>query len=333
MTEFLRLPPEDQREIILTIAMELGHSPQVLHKDVWVCWALQKLFDMESEVRMAFKGGTSLSKVFQAIHRFSEDVDISLDYRDLTDDQALDVFSPETTNSSRKRFCKKLSATARDHVHRNVFPSLTDSFTEITDGNGKTEVSENGEKLWLHYPALTNSVTSYLGDWILVEFGGRNVTEPNGPHAIAPTVAERLPSLQFPIANVTVLAPERTFWEKATLIHVECHRQRSISPNRISRHWYDLAMLSRGAIGKKALSDRSLLQDVVRHKSVFFDASYANYQDCLSGSFRLIPTEPLLSSLKNDYKSMQDAGMFDGEVPLFEELLKELRTIEVAMNA
>lgn len=333
MPEFLRLPAEDQQDILLTVSAEMGRSAQVLHKDVWVCWALRELFELEAGVRMAFKGGTSLSKVFQAIHRFSEDVDVTLDYRDIAAKTEIDVFLANTSKSARKRFGKDLSEKVRDHVHSVIHPVLAASFSEITGGSGKTEVSDDGEKLWLRYPALTGSDIGYMGDWILAEFGGRNVTEPNEPHEISPLIASRLPDLQFPVGNVMVLSPERTFWEKATMVHVECHRQRESGPDRISRHWYDLAMLFRGEIGRKALADRLLLEDVVRHKSVFFGASYAHYEDCLAGRFLLVPTEPLLGGLKKDYESMQAAGMFDVEVPSFEQLLEELQVLESAINA
>jgi hypothetical protein len=333
MPEFLRLPAEDQRDILLTVSAEMGRSTQVLYKDIWVCWALRELFRLESGVRMAFKGGTSLSKVFQAINRFSEDVDVTLDYRDLSAAMDVDVFSPETSKSARKRFSKELSEKVRDHVQSVVYPTLTASFSEITAGLGATEVSDDGEKLWLRYPVLTDSEIDYMGDWILVEFGGRNVTEPNGPHEIEPLIAKLLPDLQFPVGNVMVLSPERTFWEKATMIHVESHRQRRSGPDRISRHWYDLAILFRGEIGRRALADRQLLEDVVRHKSVFFDASYAHYKDCLAGKFVLVPTEPNLGELKKDYQAMRAAGMFDVEVPDFEQLLGDLRVLEDAINA
>lgn len=83
MPEFLRLPIAEQRDILSSMSVQMGRSSQVLHKDVWVCWVLRELFASDTGVYMAFKGGTSLSKVFQAIHRFSEDVDVTLDYRDL----------------------------------------------------------------------------------------------------------------------------------------------------------------------------------------------------------------------------------------------------------
>lgn len=332
MPEFLRLPIEDQRDILRAMSIQMGWSSQVLYKDIWVCWVLRELFASHMGVHMAFKGGTSLSKVFQAIQRFSEDVDVTLDYRDLAPDAKVDIFSPSTSKNAKKRFSEALKGQVRNHVHGVLYPALSNSFSEITDGAGRTELSDDGEKLWFRYPAATEADTGYIGDWILVEFGGRNAIEPNDRHRIAPMIAEKLPDLTFPESRVMVLAPERTFWEKATLIHVECNRQQLNDPNRMSRHLYDLVMLSRGEIGTNALNNRPLLEDVVRYKRVFFDASYAHYDDCLTGHFRLVPEEPLRSNLKHDYESMQSARMFNADVPGFDTLMQELHAIESSIN-
>ncbi len=332
MPEFLRLPIEEQRDILSAMSAALGRTSQVLHKDVWVCWALRELFSLDTGVRMAFKGGTSLSKVFRAIHRFSEDVDITLDYRDLPTGAKIDPLAEGTSTSARKRFGQKLREQVQQHVGEVVRPPLAASFAEVTAGTGHVELGDDGEKLWLHYPSAGNPSKDYVNDWILIEFGGRNVTEPNEPHEIVPDIAERIPGLDFPTGQVTVLSPERTFWEKATMIHVECHRQREGNPDRISRHWYDLAMLNRGKIGVKALADRALLKDVVRHKAAFFGASYAHYDACLSKDFRLVPGEPLLGGLRRDYESMQSAGMFDVLPPSFDRLLEELQVLQNRIN-
>ena len=332
MPEFLRLPTGEQRDILTAMSAALGRSSQVLHKDIWVCWALRELFSLDTGVRMAFKGGTSLSKVFQVIHRFSEDVDITLDYRDLCTGAKIDPLAEGTSTSAMKRFGKDLQARVQELIKEVIHPAMAASFTEVTAGAGRVELSDCGEKLWLHYPSASDSSEVYAGDWILVEFGGRNVTEPNGPHEIVPSIAERIPSLDFPVGKVIVLSPERTFWEKATMIHVECHRQRGSNPDRISRHWYDLVMLNRGEIGEKALADWELLEDVVRYKTVFFNASYAHYDACLTKGFRLVPENTLLGALRRDYESMQSAGMFDVPPPAFEELLEELQALENRIN-
>jgi hypothetical protein len=332
MPEFLRLSTDEQAEILAAMSAKTGRSSQVLQKDVWLCWALKELFGAPRRVRMAFKGGTSLSKVFHAIHRFSEDIDVTLDYRDLCQGLSIDPFAASTSKSKKKLFGDQLKDRGCTYIHQELMPLITASFLELTGGEGNVEISENGEKVRLHYPSRLSAGAAYMGDWILLEFGGRNVTEPNGPHRITAAIADELPTLDFPAADVMVLSPQRTFWEKATLIHVACHRQGEASAERISRHWYDLVMLYRGKIGEKALADRSLLKEVVQHKKVFFDSSYANYDACLTKGFRLVPGEPRLTVLRSDYRGMESSGMFDQPPPSFDEIVETLRGIESMIN-
>ena len=132
-----------------------------------------------------------------------------------------------------------------------------------------------------------------------------------------------------------VLSPLRTFWEKATLIHVECGKApRAASPSRISRHWYDVTLLADHTIGSQALLRRDLLEDVVRHKKVFFKAPAANYDDCLSASLRLVPQQAELRAvLRADFKQMEEAGMFYVAPPSFEKILERLADLENEINA
>lgn len=330
MPEFLRLTLGEQADILAAISARTGRSAQVLQKDVWVCWVLRELFSMEADVRMAFKGGTSLSKVFGLIHRFSEDVDVTLDYRDLMPDA--NPFEAKVSKSQIKRLGDRLKERVQEFVRDSILPTLSDSFSDLTGEEGQIEMSEDGEKVWLRYRSALDRASGYIQDTVLLEFGGRNVTEPNGPHTIKPFLADEAPDLEYPVAKVMVLAPERTFWEKATLVHVECNRQREGRGDRLSRHWYDLVMLGESKIGPEAISNRALLEDVVAHKQVFFNASYAHYEDCLSRGFRLIPDPSRLSELERDYNEMIEAGMFDADPPTFIEIVDILRKYEDRIN-
>ncbi|MES9887785.1 MAG: nucleotidyl transferase AbiEii/AbiGii toxin family protein [Candidatus Sedimenticola sp. 6PFRAG1] len=132
---------------------------------------------------------------------------------------------------------------------------------------------------------------------------------------------------------MVVLSPERTFWEKATLIHVECNREEFKSDaHRLSRHWYDLQMLATHDSGKAAINNRALFEDVVRHKQVFFNASYANYEACLANELRLIPGEDAIAELRTDYEKMLGAGMMYGESPSFDDIIAGIREIEREAN-
>lgn len=328
---FLGLSPRERSQILRTLGPRLGRAPEVLEKDVWVCWVLQTLFAMPGRLPMAFKGGTSLSKVFGAISRFSEDVDVTLDFRGLND---FDPFAPSVSKSRLKKFGDELKARVREHVRDVVTPWFQESFaTEFGDEPRPIEIGgEDGDELRIRYPATSASV-GYLRESVLIEFGGRNTTEPNDEHVVRPDIAPFLPDLEFPNPQVTVLSPARTFWEKATLIHVECQRAEVRSTaERLSRHWYDLAKLADLEIGKRAIEQRELLVAVVRLKKIFYDSGHARYDECLNGKFRLVPNESSQAILQDDFERMLDAGMFIEAPPSFNSILDRLRELEATIN-
>ncbi len=329
---FLHLSSIERSQVLRGLAAQLSRPPSILEKDVWVCWVLQTLFTMPNRLPMAFKGGTSLSKVFGAIARFSEDVDITLDYRGL--DDAFDPFAKDVSKTRLKKFSEELKLFVRDHVHRVIAPHFHKKLAaEFSTDSYKVTVSVDGEQLRVYYPTVFEAAGSYIGHSVLIEFGGRNITEPNEEHEVKPDIAKHLAALDFPHAQVKVLSPMRTFWEKATLIHVECQRgEFRANSERLSRHWYDLAMLASLAIGQNALRDRSLLADVVKHKKVFYNASYANYDACLEGRLRLLPNETALPALHEDFQMMIDAGMFIGSPLFFDTIIDHLRALEITIN-
>lgn len=331
---FLHIEAKEQSEIYRALAPLLARSPVVLEKDVWVCWVLQTLFTMPGRLQMAFKGGTSLSKVFRVISRFSEDVDITLDYRGF--DASFDPFADAVSKTRLKKFSEDLKSFVREHTHDVVAPhiqSRIDSeFGSYTD-TVRLELSDNGEQLRLHYPSVLEGSRDYVGNSVLIEFGGRNITDPNDEHNVEPDISPHVEGLVFPSSKVSVLSPSRTFWEKATLIHVECHRNEfRANAARLSRHWYDLAMLADSEFGRAAIEDRALFADVVKHKTAFYNTSYSNYDACLIGQLRLIPEAAMLAALRDDFQHMIEAGMFIGEPPDFDLIVHKLRELEATIN-
>lgn len=168
---------------------------------------------------------------------------------------------------------------------------------------------------------------------IKLEFGGRNIIAPGEDRTLKPYIADELPDLRVPEAIVRVFSPARTFWEKATLIHVACNRaDPKGDADRQSRHWYDLAILADHEIGRAALADRELLDDVVRIKSVFFRRSDANYDARVSGALRLIPPQPFLDALQADHDKMIADGMFGGQPPTFDSIIVRLQSLQKQAN-
>lgn len=205
---FLQLDASEQSQIYRALGPQLSRSPVVLEKDVWVCWALQTLFTMPGRLPMAFKGGTSLSKVYGAIKRFSEDLDITLDYRGL--DNTFDPFAAGVSNNRLRKFSDSLKSFVRDHAHGVVAPNFQERLAaEFASRSYRIEVNEDGEQLRVHYPSALDPAGDYVGNSVLIEFGGRNIAEPNEEHEVWPDIADYVAELDFPRAVVNVLSPAR----------------------------------------------------------------------------------------------------------------------------
>lgn len=330
--QFLHLPVGDRKEILQTAAIQLGQQATVLEKDVWVCWTLQALFSIPDAHPMAFKGGTSLSKIYGAISRFSEDVDITLDYRKFED--GFDPFADGVSNTAVKKFRKRLKEYVLQYANEVVAPHIDTLLKALPRPEEYgIDVSDGGEKIEVQYPSAIESSDDYFKSRILIELGGRNVIDPNERLTVISDISALVSDLDLPSAEVVVLSPERTFWEKATLIHVECNREEfKTGAKRLSRHWYDLRMLATHDSGKVAINNRELFEDVVRHKQVFFNAAYANYEACLANEFRLIPNDGAITVLRTDYEEMLRAGMMYGDPPSFDDIIASLREIEHKAN-
>ena len=329
---FLSLGAGERADVLNTAAANAGRSAVVLEKDIWVCWVLQALFSMPDPHPMAFKGGTSLSKVYDVIDRFSEDVDITLDYRAFGED--FDPFAEDASRTATRRFGERLGDCVASHVRNAVAPALDAAAVRLApNGRYDIHVGEDGEAVRFAYPSAVEAQDTYFSSEVLLEFGGRNVIDPNERHAIAPDIAALVPDLDFPAATVTVLSPARTFWEKATLIHVACHRRQLANrPDRLSRHWFDLACLAAHDVGRAALADRELLADVVRHKRIFFHAGSANYDHCLDGPLRLLPDDDQRPALQSDYDAMRRARIVGDDAPAFDALMSAIATVEAEIN-
>ena len=321
----------EQAELLHGLAPVLGRRAEILEKDIWLCQTLGILFALPHRKPMAFKGGTSLSKVYQAIERFSEDIDVTIDYRSLATDVP-DLVG--LSNTQRKKLSDALKVALAKHVTEELVPALRDALAQALPAHEfALEVSDDAEKLWLYYPSAVENTDAYLRPSMLIEFGGRNATLPQDSVTIVPDVAAHVPGLVFPSAQVAVLSPMRTFWEKATLIHVECHRpDLRVGAERLSRHWYDLALLADHEVGRKALVDTDLLRDVLHIKETFYRSGFSHYEQCQAGGLRLIPDAVLLRALQQDYQSMLDAQMFYGETMSFDHMVARLTALEREIN-
>lgn len=318
--KFLELSLGEQAELYGIASSELGRDVMSLEKDVWVCWTLEALFACPDMPKMAFKGGTSLSKVYDAIARFSEDIDVTMDCEELTED---DPFEP-ASNRVKKALDEELKAQVNKHSLEKVVPYL-ESRIAAAVLDVRVEVENGGEVVHVHYPTAlgTEGRPGYLLDTVKIEFGGRNLTEPCERHDVTPYMTETtgFEALAFPVAQVEVLSGERTFWEKYTLAHEAVQRSSAkATVARQSRHWYDLYRLDRHDIGTQALARLEILDDVVRVKERFFRSGSSNYHLCLQGAATIVPTGEMYEALATDYNSMVEAEMLDEDPPSFDQI-------------
>lgn len=220
-------------------------------------------------------------------------------------------------------------------MHATVLPLLTEKLkNQFPEQKFEIILSEDGETLEFYYPSIMTDSIVYLRDHVLIEFGIRNSTEPCEKHQILPYLTSSIGSdIGVPMPLINTLSPIRTFWEKVTLIHVECHRERlHQTPERLSRHWYDLYMLNHSQIGDEALERLDILESVLEYKRAFFHASYANYDDCQKGKLLLIPSSENKEALSKDYAHMIDADMFYQTPPSFAEIIVALESLESKIN-
>jgi len=333
MTEtFFELSKENQRAILVSSETILGLNASIIEKDLWVCWLLDKVFSFSKY--FVFKGGTSLSKAYGLIKRFSEDIDITIDYRIFRDEINLDT----VTRSQLKKISKQLTNSLTDYIKSDIKPYLQSSAHKAFPKNIKDFIikvdNDNHEAIQFYYPSvLSNNENLYLRDHILLEFGTRNNIIPFEQHTITSLLENTEISLVLPQAQVKTLSPYRTFWEKATLCHVECQRDKlTENPDRLSRHWYDLYIMEISQLGKNLLNEKNILEDVIKIKKAFYNSSHANYDDCLNGNFRIIPKAGSLNGLKQDYHAMIDAGMFYETPPSIDKIINSLKGFESQIN-
>ncbi len=304
-------------------------NPAIIEKDFWVCWVLKQLFaDPFFHNRLVFKGGTSLSKVYNQIERFSEDVDLILDWRLLGFGSGQqDPFQDFNSATQRDRFNKKFNNQAAIYINDKFVPELARVFATCSQIDSVVD-SIDPQAVNVTYPAAFSE--NYLRPEIRLEIGPLASWIPSSLKTIQPFSAQAFPNVfNEPDCPVVAIEAERTFWEKATILHQQAHRTNAMPP-RYSRHYYDMYKLANGSIKETAVSDLKLLQDVVAFKQRFYPSAWAKYEDAQPGTFKLIPTEERLAELRRDYREME--FMIFGEIPTFDSIMETLQELEAEIN-
>jgi Nucleotidyl transferase AbiEii toxin, Type IV TA system len=331
--KFMQLSTKDRMDALGVAASASGRPVHLLEKDVWVIWALETLFTSKFADKLVFKGGTSLSKAYKVIDRFSEDVDLTYDIRALIPDLVGDSEDAiPVSRGEERRWTKQVREMLPHWVAEEIQPILND---RLADENLDAKISVEGEKLFLEYDAIATG-TGYVSPSVMLEFGARSTGEPNSRRDVTCDAATYLEDVEFPTARPRVMSAERTFWEKATAIHVFC-RQGRMRGERFARHWYDIVKLDQAGYVDLALKDRALANAVAIHKSMFFAEKHSfdlpiDYVAAISGQLKLVPATESLKVLSTDYEKMLTDGLlFEGN-ETFEELMERSAYIERRAN-
>ncbi len=321
----------DRRDLFQESASRLGMNSAIVEKDFWVCWILKLLFaEPALKNQMVFKGGTSLSKVFGLIDRFSEDIDLVLDWRLLGYDQAgtNDPFHATSSKSKQSRYNQEMNAKAVAYIRETLLSQLNNLLVPTSGVVARID-EDDPHTVNVFYPAAF--AAEYIRPAVRLEIGPLASWVPSSPQSIKAYAAQAFPeAFSNPLFEVIAIDAERTFWEKATILHQEAHRPGAI-PVRYSRHYYDLYKLSESPIRTASLADLALLKSVVEFKERFYYSSWARYDLAIPGSFRLSPPDSQIAALERDYRAMRD--MFFREPPKFEAILAGLAALEREINA
>ena len=338
MDAFAQLPASERRIYCEQTAARLGVSPQIIEKDFWVCWTLKQLFALpDIGPHLIFKGGTSLSKVFKIIERFSEDIDISIE-RGFLGFGGENEPEAGGSNKEKRRRIEALKAACQRKIEGDLLPALTRVIQSKTLRAEKwrlrsDESDADGQTLLFEYPQTSQSETAgYLRQAVKIELGARADHWPCEAKSISPYIAEEFPqAFRDSSCLVKVLSAERTFWEKATILHAEYHRPSDKAmPERFSRHYCDFYELIEKGVAKRAETQLELLARVAQHKCLFFKSSWARYGEATRGTLRIVPPEQRLNALREDYRKMQE--MFFGTPPEFNAMINALRQWESDFN-
>lgn len=341
MNGFIGLSPDRRRLLCEQAQTKVGLPPASVEKDFWVCWTLRELFALPGwGENITFKGGTSLSKGWGLIERLSEDIDIVIDREFLGFTGETDPENAPSKKQRRKRL-DALKTECQRRIHEELHPALERRLAALLPPEDKWRIvaapptdDPDNQTLLFFFPETLMKTAPYLRNDVKIEMGARSDNEPAEEVTIRPYLVEAFPdTLGASDFSTRVLSPERTFWEKAMLLHEETYRpaDKKKRKARMARHYYDLWCLITKGIGEKAGTRQDIFDRVVEHRQVYFNWSWMDYSTLRRGSLRLLPPEDQESAWRLDYETTIE-NMFFGPVPAFDEVLRVAGEFERQFN-
>lgn len=321
MKQVAQLSEKERRELFSETANAMNITAAAAEKDFWICWVLLHVFeDKQLSQYLRFKGGTSLSKCYNSIERFSEDIDLILDWSSLTEE---DPIAEGRSKTKQRQLNQNINKQAQAHISGVLLSRLNELMGEVCRLGVD---AEDPHTINITYPKAFDS--EYLRPQVRLEIGPLAAMLPMEMRDVQPYAAEYFPDVfrQGSVSIPTIIAA-RTFWEKLTILHAEAHRPANKRlPSRYARHYYDVYKLVESGIHKEALADTKLLQEVVLFKQRFYASGWANYETATVTEMVLQPSVNHIDALRADYEQMQE--MLFGSKPNFGELLQVLVELE-----
>ncbi len=308
-------------------ANKTGLPVQAVEKDLWVTVVLQIVFTLPVANHLVFKGGTSLSKVWKVIHRFSEDIDLAID-------PSIWGFEGDLTKKQIKRLRKASSLFVRDELCLSLKEAVTEIGMEKwlqveagPDGEGDGTYPEP-RVIHIRYKSLFDEDLPYLHSEVKLEVGARSLLEPTAEAAVTSVLEDTLPiSTTVKQVMIPTALAEKTFLEKAFLLHELFSSQSPREADRKSRHLYDLVQMMCTDIATQAVANDELWNTIHHHRELFTSMSGVDYTPDIRKRIRLLPPDDVIDDWYNDYKDMQ-SSMIYGEKPTFEELMRKIKELE-----
>lgn len=327
MSAWIHLPKPRRKEILSQVSNRTGIRSHAIEKDWWITLALKAVYDTPWAKHLVFKGGTSLTKSWQLIERFSEDIDLAIDKEFLG-------FSGEPNRSKIERLRRNASKFISNDFKNGVEKSL------LTSGIPKEEFQINAnfaadsirdpQVLELQYVSvLEPDLNPYLKEKVLIEVGARSLREPSNPREIISIIGQVFPQTSFSDLpfQVQTVDPKRTFLEKAFLLHELFQKgEGTHQHDRMSRHLYDLECLMRTEHSEAALKDTELYNGVIEHRQAFNIVTGIDYSLHQPATINFIPPKEQLNEWETDYKAMQE-NMIYGKSPAFKDLIENLELL------
>lgn len=315
---------KERAELFEITSSQTGLPAAAVEKDFWVCWLLKQIFEEQVLAKqLLFKGGTSLSKCFGLIKRFSEDIDLILDWTLLTKE---DPYA-ERSNRQQDIFNKAMEAGAVTYICDVIMPQIEKIVAEHCT---VALHPERPRSIMVTYPKAFSS--AYIKPQVELEFGPMSAMIPSGEFSIQPYCADVAPNVfESLVLKVKAIEAKKTFWDKVTILHVEAHRPDGRpQPPRYSRHYYDLFQMISSPVQDEAMNDLALLIKVIDFKAKFYPQGWANYEGAAEGKIKLVPEPYMQKKLVSDYEQMKE--MIFGAPPSFDEIMKTISEFEQRLN-